>query len=276
MAWINASNINTTNMDAGTDSPAAARANIKAMADEMTVAANARGAASGVASLDSGTKVPLAELPITPISTGRTIDFTAGTGKSYVVPAGVTRLRVRACGGGGGGGYTSSFTGGAHGGGGGGGGHFDVYITVVPGSTITYSVGAGGTGATNVGDVDGSGTAGGNSSITTPASATPASTTFTAAGGGGGEGGASGSGGRFGGAGGDCTVANNSTDAQRQGGAGASGADKGGTGGAGGDGTPAVAGFNAARHYGGGGGFGSGPGGAAAYDGLPGYVEFSY
>lgn len=275
MGWGNAANIVTANLDSGSDSPASARANLKAALDELTAVINGRGAASGVASLDSSTLVPLAQLPITPISTGRTIDFTAGTGKSYVVPAGVTMLRVRACGGGGGGGYTSSFTGGNHGGGGGGGGHFDVYITVVPGSTITYSVGAGGTGATSVGDVDGSGTNGGNSSITTPGSATPASTTFTAYGGGGGEGGASGSGGRFGGAGGDCSVANSSTDAQRQGGAGASGSTKGGTGGSSGDGTPAVAGFNAARHYGGGGGFGSGVG-TAGYSGLPGYVEFSY
>lgn len=274
MTWGNSSNVITTALDSGSDSPAAARPHLKAALDELKNVIDGRGVADGVAGLDSSGDVPLTQLPITPIATGRTIVFATGAG-TFNVPAGVTKLRIRACGGGGGGGYTSTGTGGPHGGGGGGGGHFEADITVVPASTLNFVVGAGGTGASEVGDVDGNGTAGGNTTITTPASATPASTTFTAAGGGGGEGGALGSGSRFGGAGGDCTVANSATDLQRQGGAGASGADRGGNGGQAGDGTPAVAGFNPAKHYGGGGGFGGGVGGAG-FDGLPGYVEFSW
>lgn len=271
MGWGTAGNVITTNVDAGSDSPASARANIKAAFDELIAVINGRGAASGVASLDSGSLIPIAQVPITPVATGRFVDFTAGTGKTWTVPTGVTKIRCRACGGGGGGGYTSTGTGGNHGGGGGGGGYVDAYITVVAGSTITYNVGGSGVGALASPDVDGNGTTGGTSLFTSPASATPASTTWTATGGGGGIGGGT----RYGGAGGDCTVNSASQDAQRQGGSGASGATLGGMGGAGGDGTPAVSGFNAARHYGGGGGFGGGVGGAA-YDGLPGYVEITW
>lgn len=272
MGWGNSSNVITTSLDSGSDSPATARGHLKAACDELKAVIDGRGAASGVASLDSSTKIPIAQIPITPALTGRLVDLTPGTGKTFTFPAGVTAVRVRAVGGGGGGGYTSTGTGGNHGGGGGGGGMVEALITGVAGSsTITYNVGAGGTGALASPDVDGNGTAGTDSLFTSSASCTPASTTWTAKGGGGGQGPST----RYGGAGGDCTVNDATKDIQRQGGSGASGATLGGMGGAGGDGTPAVSGFNAARHSGGGGGFGGGVGGAA-YDGLPGNVTFEW
>jgi len=63
MAWGNASNIDTSNLDAGTDSPAAARADLKAALDEVTAVINGRGQASGVAPLNASTKIDASYLP---------------------------------------------------------------------------------------------------------------------------------------------------------------------------------------------------------------------
>tara|TARA_S200002703_G_scaffold146392_1_gene141413 strand:- start:847 stop:1287 length:441 start_codon:yes stop_codon:yes gene_type:complete len=60
---VNANNIVTTNLDAGTDDPSAARVNLKNALDEITNIINAKGQASGIASLDSNTKILAAELP---------------------------------------------------------------------------------------------------------------------------------------------------------------------------------------------------------------------
>jgi hypothetical protein len=67
---------------------------------------------------------------------------TAGT-SSYVVPAGVTSITVKAWGAGGGGGAGSASTG--VGGGGGGGGYTTATITVTPGETLNVDVGTAGT-----------------------------------------------------------------------------------------------------------------------------------
>lgn len=83
----------------------------------------------------------------------------SGTGSfTWTVPAGVTRVRIKAWGGGGGGGYT---TGGAPAGGG-GGAFVEYTFNVTPGQNITGSVGAGGTGAWSGAD----GTNGGNTTVT--------------------------------------------------------------------------------------------------------------
>ena len=74
---------------------------------------------------------------------------------SFVVPPGVTRLRVRAIGGGGGGGGNTTIGGG---GGGGGGGYAEGVYAVGPGQVITVTLGAGGAGGVNS-----SGSAAGNS-----------------------------------------------------------------------------------------------------------------
>lgn len=70
---------------------------------------------------------------------------------SLVVPTGVTRISVLGCGGGGGGGGAgggSSGTGGSGGGGGSGAPVDLVSFTVVPGDTLTVTIGAGGAGGT--------------------------------------------------------------------------------------------------------------------------------
>lgn len=63
MAWANSSNIDTTNLDSGTDSPAAARADIKAALDELTLVIDGRGQANGVAPLNASTKIAATYIP---------------------------------------------------------------------------------------------------------------------------------------------------------------------------------------------------------------------
>lgn len=261
MAWPTGS-VSTTHLDQGSDSPAQARSDLKVLVDKVNDMIPARGAADGVASLDSATKVPLAQLPLTPSTNGVLVDGTPGSGKTWEVPAGVTRVRVTCVGGGGGGGYTSVGTGGDHGGGGGAGAVATKHFTVVPGSEFTYTVGAKGIGKAN--SSDGDGTAGGASSVTSPASATPSSLTVTANGGDKGYGPGNN---RFGGAGGSSS----NGDLGLHGGAGASGSTRGGMGG----GNALCGGVAGAVGYGGAGGFGSG-GGTSAFDGLDGLVMFEW
>ncbi len=64
MAWpSNTNNIVTTNLDAASDDPSQARANLKDALDEISNIINGRGQASGVASLDSNTLIPAAQIP---------------------------------------------------------------------------------------------------------------------------------------------------------------------------------------------------------------------
>ena len=73
MAWpANANNISTTNLDAGTDNPATARADLKAALDEITNLINGRNEASGVAGLDASSKITNTQLPDTIISSSST------------------------------------------------------------------------------------------------------------------------------------------------------------------------------------------------------------
>ena len=82
MAWpTDDSNIVTTNLDAGTDSPAAARPDLKAALDELANVINGRNQASGVAGLDASSKITNTQLPDTIISsasTNLTIDPNTG------------------------------------------------------------------------------------------------------------------------------------------------------------------------------------------------------
>ncbi|WP_428230933.1 T9SS sorting signal type C domain-containing protein [Flavobacterium sp.] len=86
-------------------------------------------------------------------------DSTPTTGKNYKVPAGINSVKIEVWGAGGGGG--GSKNNGRGGSGGGGGGYSTKIITVVPGQTITYTVGAGGAGGNT-----GNGTIGNNSTVT--------------------------------------------------------------------------------------------------------------
>ena len=82
MAWpANTTNIVTTNMDASTDSPAAARADIKAALDEISNIINGRNQASGVAGIDASSKITNTQLPDTIISSSSTdLTLTPTTG----------------------------------------------------------------------------------------------------------------------------------------------------------------------------------------------------
>tara|TARA_R110002073_G_scaffold236107_3_gene397312 strand:+ start:3164 stop:3589 length:426 start_codon:yes stop_codon:yes gene_type:complete len=63
MAWGDSTNIVTTNLDAGTDSPAAARPDLKAALDELTLVINGRAQADGVAPLNASSKILATYLP---------------------------------------------------------------------------------------------------------------------------------------------------------------------------------------------------------------------
>jgi hypothetical protein len=111
------------------------------------------------------------------------------SGGTFTIPANVTSVKVTAVGGGGGGGGAtdpgSSIT--NYGGGGGGGGNCISLLTnLIPGNTLSITIGSGGAAGNNGGG------AGGSGSASTVASGTQTITTITA---GGGAGGSSGSGG---------------------------------------------------------------------------------
>ena len=83
MAWpTNANNIVTTNLDAGTDNPATARADLKAALDEITNIINGKDQASGVAGLNASSKIANTQLPDTIISSSSTeLTLTPNTGQ---------------------------------------------------------------------------------------------------------------------------------------------------------------------------------------------------
>ena len=63
MAWADSSNIVTTNLDSGTDTPAAARPDLKAALDELTLVIDGRATANGVAPLNASSKIAATYLP---------------------------------------------------------------------------------------------------------------------------------------------------------------------------------------------------------------------
>ena len=63
MGWATSSNVDTSNVDNGSDSPAAARADIKAAFDELKAVIDGRNTSNGVAGLDSGTKILATQIP---------------------------------------------------------------------------------------------------------------------------------------------------------------------------------------------------------------------
>lgn len=245
MPWPTSPGFSTANVDAPADNPSLARVDIhNAMTDLASVIAG-RNQASGVCPLDSGTKVPAANLPITPVASGLTAWQVAGT-YPWTVPANVTALYVEAWGGGGGGGYGG---GSIHGGGGGAGGGAIKAWAVTPGQAVTIVVAAGGAGG--AGPSNANGANGGDSTVTIGA------VTITGSGGGGGLGSPA-TGGTGGGAtGGDVNLAGGTsmTGIAGMGGLGGSNARTGAA--------PGPAGFGF-----GGGGYGSGTGGPAT--GIPG------
>lgn len=96
MAWPSVT-IDTTNMDAGTDPAGNARAAIKQMADNVNAIKDARGAAGGVARLDSGGKVPSTELPTLPVDkggTGHAGGYTIGDLLCATAPGTLSKLQA--------------------------------------------------------------------------------------------------------------------------------------------------------------------------------------
>jgi hypothetical protein len=92
MAWpTNDSNIVTTNLDSGTDSPAAARADLKTALDELANVINGRNQASGVAGLNASSKIANTQLPDTIISSSST-DLTIDPNTGVVVIQDVVQL----------------------------------------------------------------------------------------------------------------------------------------------------------------------------------------
>jgi len=63
MTWGTVGNIVTTNLDDSTDSPAAARPDLKAALDELKNVINGRNTANGVAGLNSSSKIVATYLP---------------------------------------------------------------------------------------------------------------------------------------------------------------------------------------------------------------------
>ncbi len=63
MGWGTPGNIVTTNLDDATDSPASARADLKAALDELTAVINGRNTANGVAGLSASSKILATYLP---------------------------------------------------------------------------------------------------------------------------------------------------------------------------------------------------------------------
>ena len=63
MAWGNSANVSTTNLQAGTDSPALARQDLNNALDELVNVIDGRNTASGVAGLDASSKIAATYLP---------------------------------------------------------------------------------------------------------------------------------------------------------------------------------------------------------------------
>lgn len=169
MAWPSSPGFATTNLDAGTDSPASARSDIKNALDDVTDIIGARGISDGVASLDGSGKVPTSQLPASVANGGsgvpQEIEVWSTPGSHlWTVPAGVTRICAEVFGAGGGGsnGATAPFDT-AYGGG--AGGYAKASFAVTPGDTVTVIVGTGGTGGTGSLSASCNGADGGNTNI---------------------------------------------------------------------------------------------------------------
>lgn len=191
--------------------------------------------------------------------------YTSSGNTSYVVPAGVTEITVKAWGGGGG---SSGAGWNALGGDGGGGGYASSILTVTPGETLTVSVGGGGGGGGALGGCCGQGMGGAGGGYSSILRGT--TRLIIAPGGGGGGGGNKESAGANGGAGGGTSgVAGGSVGATIGGGGGTSSA--GGTAGSSGNAGSSLTGGNGGGAASGGGGgpagsFNGGGAGGGAYN----------
>ena len=95
MAWPTVV-VDTTNMDAVGDNPGNARAAIKQMADNVNAIKDSKGAASGVAELDAGGKVPLAQIPVVTAVKGGTGQSTFTIGDVFYADTATTLAKLAA------------------------------------------------------------------------------------------------------------------------------------------------------------------------------------
>ena len=82
MAWANVSNVLTANVDSAADNPADAREDIRKAFVELQAVINGRGAVNGVASLNSSTQIPAAQIPTTLVSTTGDITLQPNTART--------------------------------------------------------------------------------------------------------------------------------------------------------------------------------------------------
>ncbi len=135
-------------------------ATVGGLAPSAFVATTQKGAANGVATLDSSGKIPGVQLPT--LGPSHDIIYISTSG-NFTVPEGVTRIFVKVWGGGGGGGTGGGGNGGNLGplnysNGGGAGGFAFAKVSVTPGQIIPVTVGNGGwNGAGNTVPTDGQG-----------------------------------------------------------------------------------------------------------------------
>jgi len=86
MAWGNAGNVITTNVDSASDDPSLAREDIYNAMLELQAVINGRGSASGVASLDASSLVPAAQLPNT---------IESSVGNNLILAPDTTRVAIQ-------------------------------------------------------------------------------------------------------------------------------------------------------------------------------------
>mgnify|MGYP007071990266 CR=1 FL=1 len=92
MAWpTDSSNIDVTNLDSSTDSPAAARANLKTALDELANVIDGRAQASGVAPLNASSKIDATYLP-DEINSSSSTDLTLDPDTSVVTVENIIKL----------------------------------------------------------------------------------------------------------------------------------------------------------------------------------------
>lgn len=91
MAWATVGNVTTTHLDSALDSPAEARVELYNALLELQNVINGRAAANGVASLDSSTKIPSAQMP-NEINSSASTDLTLDPATGIVTVEDIVKL----------------------------------------------------------------------------------------------------------------------------------------------------------------------------------------
>jgi hypothetical protein len=94
MTWGTAGNVSTTNLDSDSDSPAAARPDIKAAFDELKNVINGKGAANGVAPLNSSSKIDATYIG-DELNSSSSTDLTLDPATNIVVIEDIVKLNPR-------------------------------------------------------------------------------------------------------------------------------------------------------------------------------------